>query len=71
MLGSPGHDRRLRVLLDGRPIRPADAGADVHNGVVTVSGQRLYNLVDLPKVANHVLTLEPESGVEGYAFTFG
>ena len=22
VLGSPGHDRRLRVLLDGRPIRP-------------------------------------------------
>ena len=71
VLGSPGHPRRLRVLLDGRPIRPADAGADVHDGVVTVTGQRLYNLVDLPRVANHVLTLEPESGVEGYAFTFG
>ena len=71
VLGSPGHDRRLRVLLDGKPIRPADAGTDVHDGVVTVSGHRLYNLVDLPRVANHVLTLEPESGVEGYAFTFG
>ncbi len=71
VLGSPGHDRRLRVLLDGRPIPSADAGTDVHDGVVTVTGQRLYNLVDLPKVGNHILTLEPESGVEGYAFTFG
>jgi cytochrome c biogenesis protein CcdA/thiol-disulfide isomerase/thioredoxin len=71
VLGSPGHDRRLRVLLDGQPISSVDAGSDVHAGAVTVSGQRLYNLVDLPKVGHHVLTLEPEVGVEGYAFTFG
>jgi len=71
VLGSPGRDRRVRVLLDGRPISSAEAGTDVHGGVVTVSGQRLYNLVDLPRVGHHVLTLEPEAGVMGYAFTFG
>jgi hypothetical protein len=71
VLGSPGGDRKVRVLLDGRPISSADAGTDVHDGAVTVTGQRLYNLVDLPKVGHHVLTLEPEAGVEGYAFTFG
>jgi cytochrome c biogenesis protein CcdA/thiol-disulfide isomerase/thioredoxin len=71
VLGSPGRDRKLRVLLDGKPISGADAGADVHGGVVTVTGQRLYNLVDLPRVDHHVLTLEPEAGVMGYAFTFG
>jgi cytochrome c biogenesis protein CcdA/thiol-disulfide isomerase/thioredoxin len=71
VLGSPGQDRKVRVLLDGRPISSAEAGADVHGGAVTVTGQRLYNLVDLPKVGHHVLTLEPEAGVEGYAFTFG
>jgi cytochrome c biogenesis protein CcdA/thiol-disulfide isomerase/thioredoxin len=71
VLGSPDRDRRMEVLLDGRPISSADAGADVHGGAVTVTGQRLYNLVDLPKVGHHVLTIEPEAGVEGYAFTFG
>jgi hypothetical protein len=39
--------------------------------VVTITGQRLYNLVDLPRVENHVLSLVPEGGVTGYAFTFG
>ncbi len=71
VLGSPGHSRRMRVLLDGRPIAAADAGSDVQGGVVTVTGHRLYSLVDLPRVGDHVLTLKPETGVEGYAFTFG
>ncbi len=71
VLGSPGRDRQVKVLLDGQPIAGADAGSDVHDGAVTVSGQRLYNLVDMPAVGHHVLTLEPEAGVEGYAFTFG
>ncbi len=71
VLGSPGRSRRMRVLLDGRPIPNRLAGADVHNGVVTVTSQRLYDLVDLPKVGQGVLRLVPEEGVMGYAFTFG
>jgi cytochrome c biogenesis protein CcdA/thiol-disulfide isomerase/thioredoxin len=71
VLGSPGQSRRVQVLLDGHPISAADAGADVQASAVTVTGQRLYGLVDLPRVGRHVLTLEPEAGVEGYAFTFG
>jgi cytochrome c biogenesis protein CcdA/thiol-disulfide isomerase/thioredoxin len=71
VLGSPGHSRKVQVLLDGRPISSADAGTDVHDGVLTVSSQRLYNLVELPSVQHHVLELRPEAGVMGYAFTFG
>ena len=41
VMGSPGRPRHLGVLLDGHPILASNAGADVHNGVVTVSGQRL------------------------------
>jgi cytochrome c biogenesis protein CcdA/thiol-disulfide isomerase/thioredoxin len=66
-----GKPRRMRVLLDGEPIAPAEAGADVHGGVVTVEAQRLYDLVDLGRAEHHVLRLEPEAGVQGYAFTFG
>jgi cytochrome c biogenesis protein CcdA/thiol-disulfide isomerase/thioredoxin len=71
VLGSPGHARRMRVLLDGKPIPDALAGRDVHGGVATIAAQRLYDLVDLPGVERHVLRLEPEEGVQGYAFTFG
>jgi cytochrome c biogenesis protein CcdA/thiol-disulfide isomerase/thioredoxin len=71
VLGSPGKPRKMRVKLDGKPIPASLAGSDVHNGEVTVSSQRLYNLVNLPRVEHQVLELEPEAGVTGYAFTFG
>jgi cytochrome c biogenesis protein CcdA/thiol-disulfide isomerase/thioredoxin len=72
VLSSPG-ERPLpvRVLLNGRPISPADAGTDVHHGVVTVREQRLYSLVSLPAEARGHLSLRFAPGVTGYAFTFG
>ena len=63
--------RRVRIDLDGRPIRARDAGADVRGAVVTVREQRLYSLVKLAMLGEHVLTLRLDSGVSGYAFTFG
>ncbi len=71
VLGSPGKPRKMKVLLDGKPIAAADDGSDVHNGYVEVTDQRLYNLVELPKVEHHTLELVPEEGVQGYAFTVG
>jgi cytochrome c biogenesis protein CcdA/thiol-disulfide isomerase/thioredoxin len=72
VLGSDdGRPRRMRVLLDGRPIRGAVAGADVRGGSVEIAAHRLYALVDLPAVGRHDLTLVPERGITGYAFTFG
>jgi cytochrome c biogenesis protein CcdA/thiol-disulfide isomerase/thioredoxin len=68
---SGGRPLPVRVLLDGRPISSADAGADVHGGVVTVRGQRLYTLASLPRDEQHSLTLRFAPGVTGYAFTFG
>jgi cytochrome c biogenesis protein CcdA/thiol-disulfide isomerase/thioredoxin len=71
VLGSDRGPKRMRVFLDGKPIAAADSGSDVHNGIVTVQAQRLYNLVELPRVEHHVLELRPEEGIMGYAFTFG
>jgi cytochrome c biogenesis protein CcdA/thiol-disulfide isomerase/thioredoxin len=72
VLSSPG-ERPLpvQVLLDGRPIAAKDAGADVHAGVVTVRGQRLYTLVSLARNEQHHLALRVAPGISGYAFTFG
>jgi cytochrome c biogenesis protein CcdA/thiol-disulfide isomerase/thioredoxin len=71
VLGSPGETREMRVLLDGEPIADDLAGEDVSGGVVEIGEQRLYRLVELPSAERHTLTLEPEPGIEGYAFTFG
>jgi cytochrome c biogenesis protein CcdA/thiol-disulfide isomerase/thioredoxin len=71
VLGSPGRSRRVALLLDGRPVAAGDAGADVNGSSVTVTDERLYELIDLPEAGNHTLTLTPEKGVEAYAFTFG
>jgi cytochrome c biogenesis protein CcdA/thiol-disulfide isomerase/thioredoxin len=72
VLSSPGErPLSVRVLLDGRPISAAQAGADVHSGVVTVTRQRLYTLVSLPHDERHRLSLRFAPGVTGYAFTFG
>jgi cytochrome c biogenesis protein CcdA/thiol-disulfide isomerase/thioredoxin len=72
VLSSPG-ERPLpaQVLLDGRPIAANDAGADVHAGVVTVRGQRLYTLVSLARSEQHHLALRFAPRISGYAFTFG
>jgi cytochrome c biogenesis protein CcdA/thiol-disulfide isomerase/thioredoxin len=66
-----GRPRSVSVELNGRPIRAADAGADVRDGRVTVQRQRLYRLVALDRAAQHRLTLRFAPGVAGYAFTFG
>jgi cytochrome c biogenesis protein CcdA/thiol-disulfide isomerase/thioredoxin len=63
--------RTAQVLLDGRPITAGDAGADVHNGLVSVRGQRLYSLVSLPSDEQRTLKIELPPGVSAYDFTFG
>jgi hypothetical protein len=53
--------RRVRVYVDGRLDR-----------TVAVRGQRLYELVDLPRMRTGMaIELRVPSGVSGYAFTFG
>jgi hypothetical protein len=69
--GSATGSRSVRVLLDGRPITAARAGGDVHGAAASVSFNRLYRLVELPRVERHVLTLAPSPGTTVYSFTFG
>ena len=62
---------RCRCCSTASRSRRPIAGDDVHGGVATISDQRLYRLVDLPRAGHHTLELRFEPGIEGYAFTFG
>ena len=64
---------KMKVFLDNKPVDSTNAGTDALSSVVTVSTDRLYQLVDLHgKTENHVLRLEFQtSGIQAYAFTFG
>jgi cytochrome c biogenesis protein CcdA/thiol-disulfide isomerase/thioredoxin len=57
VLGGTG---TVRVLVDGRP-----------HGVVRVTSDRLYTLVDRNSIDDAVLELRFSPGVSAYAFTFG
>ncbi len=60
------------VLLDGKPISPALAGADVRNATLRLDGRDLYRIVRLKGVEPHELTMRPRgSGAAFYSFTFG
>ena len=50
----------VEVLVDGRPER-----------TVRVRGDRLYTLVERPRLGDHLLELRFTPGVAAYAFTFG
>jgi len=71
VMGTVGSPRTVQVLLDGRPIPSSLAGGDVHGGQATVGFNRLYRLVELPKVESHTLTIDVPPGVSVYDFTFG
>ncbi|GAC1395430.1 MAG: hypothetical protein NVSMB65_14480 [Chloroflexota bacterium] len=74
VLAPRGRDDRVRVYLDGRPpTAGTGAGADVHDGVVRVTMDNLYNVVDLGgRVESHRLRLVFETpGTAVYSFTFG
>ena len=62
----------VEVLQDGKPVTEA-AGRDVKEGKVTVTGSRLYNIVNNPGgAAEHTLELIIDSpGLQAFTFTFG
>ena len=60
---------KVKVLVDGEEKY---FGASVENGIVAISSDTLYKLVNLDEPGRHILTLEfLDENVEIYAFTFG
>ena len=71
MTSNDNKPRTARVLVNGKPIPAAQAGSDVHHGLVTVKGQRLYSLVSLPGDQQQTFTVQIPPGISAYDFTFG
>lgn len=63
---------RVRILRDGAVISDA-AGSDVRDGVITISEDRLYHVVDDPNGwGEHTLEIiVDDPGAELFTFTFG
>lgn len=63
--------KQVKVFFDGKLITE-NSGKDVENGIVTIDSDRLYDLINLKEIENHVLRLEFQNeGIEVFAFTFG
>lgn len=61
-----------QVLIDGKPIPDQWAGADVKNGIMTISQSRLYSLYSNAVLGRHRIDLIfNKPGVRAYTFTFG
>ncbi|MGI8846303.1 MAG: cytochrome c biogenesis protein DipZ [Thermoleophilaceae bacterium] len=66
--------QKVYMVLRSKGKRPRKVGVELDGRsrkAVTVTGDRLYTLVDLPRAGEHHLRLRFVPGVSGYAFTFG
>jgi len=60
------------ILIDGQPIPPQWQGADVKNGILTITGSRLYSLYSNSIVGQHRIDIIfNKAGAQAYTFTFG
>jgi cytochrome c biogenesis protein CcdA/thiol-disulfide isomerase/thioredoxin len=73
VLSPPAHGvGHVDVAINGKPaVTGHGAGLDVHNGVVTVNNQRLYNIVAEPSDSDETVQLSFSPGMSAYSFTFG
>jgi cytochrome c biogenesis protein CcdA/thiol-disulfide isomerase/thioredoxin len=61
----------VEVMQDGVPVG-LEAGADVHDGILTVEGSRLYKVIHNAAPGMHILELHvKKAGLRAYTFTFG
>jgi len=60
------------VMVDGKLLTEG-AGSDVHNGILTINGARLYRLTNFGnQYSNHLIEITfDQPGIDAYAWTFG
>lgn len=69
---TPKTGARIKVYMDGKLVNASNEGADVKDGILTVTKDNLYRLINLHgKSGNHILKLEFLNPIQAYAFTFG
>lgn len=71
MGSSAGFSIRVKVMLNGEGVQ-SEKGGDVTNSTMTVTSNRLYEVISLPAASNGVLQITASApGLEVYTFTFG
>lgn len=64
--------KKVHVLMNGKSVSEADAGADVQDSYLNVDEYRLYRIIESDLFLNEaVIELQFDSGIEAHAFTFG
>ena len=72
-----GESYEVRITMDGEPLDPSEAGADIQfdedgNSYLLVGASEMYRLVDIPEYSGHELRLSSNSDdFSVFAFTFG
>jgi cytochrome c biogenesis protein CcdA/thiol-disulfide isomerase/thioredoxin len=62
-----GESKKLRVFMDGKSY----TSGEVRNGILTLDGNRLYQLYNSEKPVKGILRIEFDGRVRIFAFTFG
>lgn len=78
MAAPRGVPAEVRLLQDGEPLAPDEAGKDVrfrnasgkNDSYIVVDSPRMYFLLRNPEFGEHELELECSTGVAAFAFTF-
>ena len=69
---TPKTGAQIKVYLNGKLVDKTNAGEDVKDGIVTVTKDNLYRLINLEgNTENHILKLEFSDPIQVFAFTFG
>jgi cytochrome c biogenesis protein CcdA/thiol-disulfide isomerase/thioredoxin len=71
MVAGSANNQPAQVVVNLPSPQSSQYGSDAPNGVVAISGSRLYHIVSLSKTGTTTVTLTVPKNVSLYTFTFG